>query len=220
VTPAPDLLIFDCDGVLVDSEMIYCRVDSEELGTLGFTITPQDVARRFSGFGSPDMLRVIEGEMGRALPVGFVEILREKVSAAMLTELKPVPGIERLLQRLPGPRCVASNTHLEKLRWCLGHTGLLPLLDPHVFSASQVSRPKPAPDLFLHAARTMGVAPERCLVIEDSRTGVRAAVAAGMPVIGFLGGTHCWPELGDLLIGEGASGVVRSYEELAERLGH
>lgn len=215
----PDLVIFDCDGVLIDSEMIYGRVDAEELTAAGYPIAAHEVVRRFTGHSSADMLRLIEEETGRPFPSGFAAMLRQKVEAAMVDELSAVVGIDRLLDRLSIPRCVASNTPLTRLRWCLAHTRLLPHFEPHIFSASQVERPKPAPDLFLHAAARLGAPPERCLVIEDSTTGVRAAVAAGMPVLGFLAGSHCWPGLDEQLLAAGAGDVAHSCEEVAARLG-
>jgi HAD superfamily hydrolase (TIGR01509 family) len=214
----PDLVIFDCDGVLIDSEMIYARVDAEELTAAGCPITPADVVRRFTGHTTADMLRILGAESGIDLSTGFAAMLRQKVEAALKAELGPVVGIDALLDNMHIPRCVASNTPLERLRWCLAHTGLLRHFEPNVFSASQVERPKPAPDLFLHAAAQFGARPERCLVIEDSATGVRAAVAAGMPALGLLAGSHCWPELGDQLRAAGAMDIARSCEEVAARL--
>jgi HAD superfamily hydrolase (TIGR01509 family) len=214
----PDLVIFDCDGVLIDSEMIYARVDADELTAAGCAITPEDVVRRFAGHTTADMLRILGTESGIDLSTDFAAMLREKVEAALKAELGPVVGIDALLETMHMPRCVASNTPLERLRWCLAHTGLLRHFEPNIFSASQVARPKPAPDLFLHAAAQFGASPGRCLVIEDSVTGVRAARAAGMPALGLLAGSHCWPELGDQLIAAGATGIARSCDEVAGRL--
>jgi HAD superfamily hydrolase (TIGR01509 family) len=130
----------------------------------------------------------------------------------------PIPGIEKLLATLPARRCVASNSHLERVRHALRVTRLLPLFDPHVFSASQIARGKPAPDLFLFAPRQLGAAPEECVVVEDSTTGVEAAVAAGMPVVGFCGGSHCPGDHADRLSAAGCSRVFAGMPDLAEFL--
>ncbi len=126
-----------------------------------------------------------------------------------------MPGIEALLAGLPVPRCVASNGHLPRVRERLALTGLLPLFDPHVFSATQVAAGKPAPDLFLHAARELAVAPSECLVVEDSPAGVEAALAARMPVVGFCGGSHCPGDHADRLLAAGCSAVFGQMAELA-----
>jgi HAD superfamily hydrolase (TIGR01509 family) len=140
--------------------------------------------------------------------------VNERCETVIPAELKAVRGIAALLDRIGIPICVASNTGTERLRWNLEIAGLLKRFDPHVYSAKMVARGKPAPDLFLHAARQFDAAPERCLVIEDSTVGVGAAVAAGMPVLGFVGGQHCWPELGDQLRAAGAFDVASTCEDI------
>jgi HAD superfamily hydrolase (TIGR01509 family) len=160
----------------------------------------------------------IETRFGRSLPDGFFETMRAEVDIAFERELLPIPGIEELLAALPARRCVASNSHLDRVRHALSVTRLLPLFDPHVFSASQIARGKPAPDLFLFAARQLGVTPEECVVVEDSLTGVEAAIAAGMPVVGFCGGGHCAGDHADRLIAAGCSRVFARMPDLAEFL--
>jgi HAD superfamily hydrolase (TIGR01509 family) len=130
----------------------------------------------------------------------------------------PMAGVEELLAALPMQRCVASNGHLERVRQRLAITGLLPFFDPHVFSAIQVPRGKPAPDLFLFAAERLGVPPAGCIVVEDSIAGVEGAIAAGMPVVGFCGGGHCPDNHADALIATGCSGVFGRMPDLAEFL--
>ena len=144
--------------------------------------------------------------------------MRACVDLAFERELVPITGIEELLAALPAPRCVASNSHLDRVRHALSVTRLLPLFDPHVFSASQVERGKPAPDLFLFAAQQLGTAPEGCIVIEDSATGVEAAIAAGMPVVGFCGGSHCPGDHADQLLAAGCSRVFATTLDLAAYL--
>ena len=214
----PDLVIFDCDGVLIDSEILYCRIDAEEFSRAGYPITSGEVARKFVGISYDTMLKMIAEELGHPLPDEVSVRVNERVAEVIPAELKAVKGIARLLDRIGIPVCVASNTATERLRWNLEIAGLLARFDPHVYSAKMVARGKPAPDLFLHAARQFAVPPERCLVIEDSTVGVGAAVAAGMPVLGFVAGEHCWPELEGQLRAAGAFDVASSCERIDEIL--
>jgi HAD superfamily hydrolase (TIGR01509 family) len=219
VLPTP-LRIFDCDGVLIDSEMIACRAEAACLTAFGIDMSADEILDRYLGIGMATMLADLVGRLGHtlpSLPPDFADTLRQQVAVAFQAELQPMPGIEALLQALPGARCVASGSAPERLRHSLGLTGLLPYFDPHVFSATQVGRGKPAPDLFLFAAHRMQAAPATCVVIEDSVAGVQAAVAAGMRVIGFTGGSHCRPGHAARLRAAGASAVcddVRGLQAL------
>jgi HAD superfamily hydrolase (TIGR01509 family) len=186
-----DLVIFDCDGVLIDSELIGARVEAAELVRVGMPLGEGEILTRFLGMTAAAMYRAVEVEHGRALPEGFAASVQAAIDAAFERELQVIPGIHETLDRLRTASCVASSSSLARLRHSLGVTGLYPRFAPHVFSAEQVARGKPAPDLFLHAAAAMRCAPARCLVIEDSVSGVRGAVAAGMRVWGFIGGGHC-----------------------------
>jgi HAD superfamily hydrolase (TIGR01509 family) len=188
---ATDLVIFDCDGVLIDSELIGARVEAAELGRVGMPLAEGEILTRFLGMTADAMFRALEVEHRRALPDGFAATVQTAMEAAFERDLQVIPGIHETLDRLPMASCVASSSTLARLRHSLGLTGLYARFAPHVFSAEQVARGKPAPDLFLHAAAAMGCAPARCLVIEDSISGVRGAVAAGMRVWGFIGGGHC-----------------------------
>jgi HAD superfamily hydrolase (TIGR01509 family) len=188
---ATDLVIFDCDGVLIDSELIGARVEAAELGRVGMPLAEAEILTRFLGMSAEAMYAALEAEHGRALPQGFAATVQAAIDAAFERDLQVIPGIHETLDRLPMASCVASSSTLARLRHSLGLTGLYARFAPHVFSAEQVARGKPAPDLFLHAAAAMGGAPARCLVIEDSSSGVRGAVAAGMRVWGFVGGGHC-----------------------------
>jgi HAD superfamily hydrolase (TIGR01509 family) len=189
-----ELVIFDLDGVLVDSEPISSRVTAAALGEAGIEISEADVCERFLGVSTASMLRAIEAEHGRQLPEFFQEHLRAKILKAFEHELEPVSGVAALLDALAVDRCVASSSHPERIRRSLELAGLHERLAPHLFSASMVRAGKPAPDLFLLAAATMAAEPARCLVVEDSEVGIRAAKAAGMTVFGFTGASHVRPE--------------------------
>lgn len=212
------LVIFDCDGVLVDSEAIACRVDAACLTEAGFPTTPEEIAERYIGRAGRFMLDDIERRHGRPLPEGLAAELRRRLMAAFAAELTAVPGMRGLLQGLRAPVCVASSSDPERVRESLRLAGLLDLVAPHLFSATEVARGKPAPDLFLHAAAAMGHAPPACAVVEDSAPGIEAARAAGMTAIGFTGGSHCRPGDGDTLTGAGAHVVAADAGALAAAL--
>lgn len=180
-----DLVIFDCDGVLVDSEPIVNRVFAETLTEAGFQMTYEEITQRFVGKSLATCLEMIQKSHGRPLPIEWLERNREREIAALHQELQPVPGITQVLEQLTLPRCVASNSSHRHLKLVLTLTGLLHKFEGNLFSANDVDRPKPFPDVYLHAASQMGITPERCVVIEDSATGVQAAHAAGMTVFGY-----------------------------------
>jgi HAD superfamily hydrolase (TIGR01509 family) len=212
------LVIFDCDGVLIDSETIFGRVLGECLSAAGFPITIPAAMVLGVGKNRLTLAAEVEARFGRRLPDGFFETMRAQIDIAFKRELRPITGIEELLAVLPAARCVASNSHLDRVRHALSLTRLLPLFEPHVFSASQVAHGKPAPDLFLFAARQCGAAPEDCVVIEDSTIGVEAALAAGMPVLGFCGGGHCPAGHAEQLLEAGCSRVFARMADLAGHL--
>ena len=214
----PALVIFDCDGVLIDSEVVFARALSECLIAAGFPATLEEAL--VLGFGSNrrTLAAAVEARFGRALPEDFFEVFGECAHAAFDPERLAMPGVAELLGGLAAPVCVASNGHLERVRRRLAIAGLLQFFDPHVFSASEVARGKPAPDLFLHAASRLGVAAADCVVVEDSTIGVAAAVAARMPVVGFCGGSHCADGHADRLRAAGCSHVFSRMPELAEYL--
>jgi HAD superfamily hydrolase (TIGR01509 family) len=207
------LLIFDCDGVLVDSEVLSCQVDADLLTGLGVPYTADEIARQFVGVSLKDMIAGIEAEHGQKLPADFGDRINRTLFARFETELKPIPGVREAILALPHRRCVASSSTPDRIALSLRVTGLSDLFD-HLFSSVQVPRGKPAPDLFLHAAEQMGFAPADCLVIEDSVAGVQAARAAGMKVIGFTGGGHCGPQHEARLREAGAMAVVQRMAEL------
>jgi HAD superfamily hydrolase (TIGR01509 family) len=215
----PDLVIFDCDGVLIDSEVIGARVEAAELGRIGIELTADEVMARFLGGTAKAMYETLETEYGLALPDGFEHAVQARIDAAFERDLQVIPGIREALDRLAISRCVASSSTLARLHHSLGLTELLGRFAPHIFSAEQVARGKPAPDLFLHAAASMGCAPGGCLVIEDSVNGVRGGVAAGMRVWGFVGGGHCPPGHAARLRDAGAESVFEHMPDLPSMLG-
>jgi len=182
------LVIFDCDGVLVDTERIAVKIDVVVLGRLGWTLTEAEVIDRFMGRTDEEMTREIEAHLGRRLPRDWEEPFRHLYRDAFAAELAPVPGIVDALDAIALPTCVASSGTHEKIRFTLGLTGLYERFAGRIFSASEVARGKPAPDLFLLAASRMAVSPAACAVVEDSRYGVEAARAAGMRAFGYAGG--------------------------------
>ena len=183
--PTPDLLIFDCDGVLVDSERLAHQVLLQMLAEAGITMSLQQAYDRFMGASTEKCVALLHDLLGAAPPADFMPRYADRCFTAFREGLSAVEGIPPLLDELTLPCCVASNGPRDKMRFTLGHTGLLPRFEGRLFSAQDVQRPKPAPDLFLHAARTLGAAPARCVVVEDSPTGVAAARAAGMTVYGY-----------------------------------
>ncbi len=186
------LVIFDCDGVCVDSEIIANRIYAQSLSALGCNITTEDMIRLFTGLSLKATQQLILDRYGLDLGEEFFAIQSKATIDAFNTELTPLMHtILPFLDERNIARCVASNSNKTHVLHCLESTDLFRFFTlPSIFTASQVKKGKPAPDLFLLAAAAMGYAPENCLVIEDSRAGIQAALAAGMHVIGFLGGTH------------------------------
>jgi HAD superfamily hydrolase (TIGR01509 family) len=191
--PRFDLVIFDCDGVLVDSERLAVRTEAMILAGLGLPITEADIVERFVGRTAGYMQGELERELGRRIDweIEFETHYR----AVFQRELLPVPGIVEALDQITAATCVASSGSHEKMRFTLGLTGLLNRFEGRIFSVDEVERGKPAPDIFLHAATQMGTSPDRCAVVEDSVSGVSAGLAAGMTVFAFAGGVTGVPQL-------------------------
>jgi beta-phosphoglucomutase-like phosphatase (HAD superfamily) len=218
-----DLVIFDCDGVLIDSEILANRAEVELLKSFGIEFELSDYMARFVGKSTKDVLKSIESSHNICLPAEFRKLAGEKIYEVFKKELKPIPGIfelldslaEPLLERIDLPKCIGSSSSLHRLKMTLTMTGLFDRFAPHIFSADLVSRGKPAPDLFLFAAEKMKVNPDRCIVIEDSPHGVRAGVDAGMTVLGFIGGSHIQAEHDRRLIEEGAIKVFSTMGEIS-----
>lgn len=200
-------MIFDCDGVLVDSEPIANRVLYEALIALGLDCDAAETERATRGLSMASVLTWAEARLGRPLPDDFVERVQARTFAAFRAGLEPVPGVAAALERIPIPICVASSGEAEKIRLSLGLTGLLPRFEGRVFSATEVARGKPYPDLFLHAARVMGAESAACAVVEDSLPGVEAGRAAGMTVLAYADGRDAGPL--------GAAGA-RVFADMAE----
>jgi HAD superfamily hydrolase (TIGR01509 family) len=207
-------LIFDCDGVLVDSELIVARIAAEFFCENGIAITAADIVDRFAGVGAQKVTEILAGEAGVVATAAMTGARGRRVLAALDAELASMPGVKATLTAIPLPKCVASSSHPERIRRSLEISGLARLFGDAVFSAAQVERGKPAPDLFLFAAARMGADPMRCIVVEDSVVGVAAGVAAGMTVIGFTGGSHCGPNHGVKLAGAGAARVIAHMDDL------
>lgn len=217
-----DLVIFDCDGVLVDSELISCRAHAEALTRCGYPITADQVLVRFLGVSDREARLAVESEIGRELPSDFEAQVKAATLKFYAGDLQAITHVAAAIAAIDLPKCVASSGTPEKIRHGLTCAGLYEVLAPHIFSATQVARGKPAPDLFLFAASRMNASPERCVVIEDSAAGVTGARAAGMTVLGFHGGSHCTPGHAARLREAGAAMTfddMRQLPELIRRIG-
>jgi HAD superfamily hydrolase (TIGR01509 family) len=216
-----DLVIFDCDGVLVDSELLGAEADVACLADEGFVITLQESLDRYSGMSVADMVRDLQKRCGRSssLDVSKFERKHQRVMGRLIAQhLQMIPGISQELDAIACRICVASSGAKGRIRSTLKKAGLFERFHPHIFSASVVARGKPFPDLFLHAAAQMRVDPRRCVVVEDSIPGVTAAVAANMRVIGFAGGSHCRAGHSSRLHAAGADCVIDRMSELLPAL--
>ena len=218
MTNTLDLIIFDCDGVIVDSEVLSTRAATAALAEFGLNLTEEQVAELLLGFTFEAGLDRIHKQYNHDLPPAFAARKMQLTEAIFRQELMPLPGLVALLDSLPLPYCVASNSSHERLRFTFEATALSHYFAGRIYSADDVANGKPAPDLFLHAAKQQQTPPERCLVIDDSPSGVRAAVAAGIPVIGFIGGAHAYPALADKLHEAGATWVMRDYDAVTAHI--
>ena len=216
--PTGTLTIFDCDGVLIDSELIALEVLSRMMSEYGSPMSVAACQDAFMGMHNADIVRAIEARIGRALPADEGRRMRARMIERLEVELKPIEGVAAALARLDGPVCVASSSDRERIALTLELTGLARYFGDAIFSGTEVAHGKPAPDLFLHAAAHMGVAPRDCVVIEDAVAGVRAAIAAGMRVIGFTGGSHSDAGHAGRLREAGAAPIVASMADLPDAL--
>jgi HAD superfamily hydrolase (TIGR01509 family) len=208
------MVIFDCNGVLVDSEPLASAIVSQEFMRAGFALTPDVIARYFTGRRPADMFRDVETAAGRKLPADFAANVMAATLRRFRAELRATLHMSHALSWLRGPKCVASSSTLERMRVSLESTDLIRFFEPNLFSAADVTNGKPAPDLFLHASAKMSVKPADCVVVEDSAVGVAAGVAAGMKVIGFIGGSHAGVRLADQLRRAGARVVISDMRAL------
>lgn len=212
---SPDLIIFDCDGVLVDTETIAARSEAQLLTEAGYPVTAEDMMERYAGMTFTDILKEVEREAGIPLQASLIEKSERLLDQRLAREAKSVPGAAQALADAHVPTCVCSNSSEGRLDITLTRSGLKPLVEGRVYSASQLGlKSKPAPDVFLHAAEARGAKPANTFVIEDSVPGVTAAKAAGMRVIGFTGGSHSYPAHADRLIEAGAETVISRLADL------
>jgi HAD superfamily hydrolase (TIGR01509 family) len=213
---ATQLVIFDCDGVLVDSEPVANRMLGQMLREIGLELTQEQIFEKFVGFSMAHVMRVIENMLGHVPPETFLRDLQARTFEAFRTELHAMPGIEEVLDRLDAlgiPFCVASSGDHEKMRTTLGITGLWPRFAGRIFSVTQVARGKPAPDVYLFAATQLGAEPAACVVVEDTPPGVQAGVAAAMTVFGFCAHTPEWK-----LMAAGAHATLDDLRRLPDLL--
>jgi HAD superfamily hydrolase (TIGR01509 family) len=215
---APDLVIFDCDGVLIDSEGLAHQALVETLGDYGLHITLEEALEKYAGVSTASETADLVARFKTNLPPEFKEKKTARRNQLFEQSLKSIPGICDFVDALSCKKCIASSSTQERLRHSLGLVGLWNRFAPHIFDAAMVNNGKPAPDLFLFAADQMGVPPSGCLVIEDSVAGVRAAKAANMRVFGFTGASHCGAGHADILRREGAEQVFVHMNEIAEAL--
>ncbi|MCH8621808.1 HAD family phosphatase [Undibacterium sp. TS12] len=208
------MVAFDCDGVLVDSEPITNLVLKDSLNELGWAISLSETYETFIGRSVKEQMPFIEEKLGMTLPENFLQEFQRRRDEALRQQIKAIPEIEPVLKRLQlsaMPFCVASGADGKKMQITLGHTGLLPYFEGRMFSGTDVARTKPAPDVYLLAAKTLAAQPERCVVIEDTVAGVTAGVAAGMHVIGFTRSSKA-----DALLAAGARQVFDDMRNLPE----
>jgi len=213
-----DLVIFDCDGVLIESEVLAIAAEARVFSRYGLPVDADFVFEHCTGLSWKSELAFMEDHFKVKLPDAVTAEASAEIEHLLQTELVAMASIEAALDALSAPVCVASSSTPERLRLSLGKVGLYDRFAPHIFSSTMVKHGKPAPDLFLHAARSMKAAPARCVVIEDSVHGVRAGKAAGMTVIGFTGGGHCRSGHDRRLLEAGADRLLAHHDELATLL--
>jgi HAD superfamily hydrolase (TIGR01509 family) len=215
-------ILFDCDGVLVDSEVLAYEVETELLAEIGLVFEREDYITRFMGMSYEAFFALIEAEgqarLGRSIADDIRGKMETRLRRTMITRLREVPGTSAAVAAMRLPKAVASSSTRQGLERKLRQTGLWEFFAPHVYSAEDVVHAKPAPDLFLHAAAALGVSPAECLVIEDSVHGVTAARAAGMAVWGFLGGGHAHESLAARLKGAGAERIMSDWPDAVRQL--
>lgn len=216
--PAIELVIFDCDGTLMDSEGIAAEVEVALMNEHGWAISVDEFETRFAGTSSDQVRAALEAEIGRAVPDDHERRVNEEIVRRFRTEVRAVEGAAEVLDRFDQPRCICSNSSMEKLEAELKRAQLWDRFRPYIFSARDMKgvAEKPAPDVFLHVAREFDVAPRAALVLEDSVPGVTAAAAAGCRVVGFAGASHVRPGHADRLTEAGAETVINRLMDLPE----
>lgn len=222
--PSLALAIFDCDGVLVDSEIIAARVEADMLKDFGLELDAEEIATRFAGLTLHRILEILAEESGVAFPEDLEARIEKETDVRLGRDVEELPGVHDMLDAIDLPRCICSNSSSERLEMELDHVGLWDRFRPYVYAAREVGsrKGKPAPDVFLHACEQFGVAPRQAIVIEDSVHGVAAASAAGCRVVGFTGGTHTYPGHAEALSEAGAETVIsrlKDYPAVIDALG-
>lgn len=210
------LAIFDCDGVLVDSEIIAAQVQSELLRAEGLEVDAKEFATRYAGLTWPVIFKKVEEEAGLRLSQDLRARVDEEIDRRLSTDVEEIAGVREAIAQIKLPRCICSNSSLARLQIELDHVGLWELFAPHIFPAGEVGtrKAKPEPDVFIHACEAFGVEPGEAIVIEDSVHGVMAASAAGCRVVGFTGGQHTYNGHADALTEAGAETVVSRFADL------
>ncbi|TNM65856.1 HAD family hydrolase [Aliirhizobium smilacinae] len=211
-----DLILFDCDGVLVDSEIIAAQVESRLLTEAGYPISVEEMGERFAGMTWKNILLAVEKEADIPLSASLLDKSEKLLDARLERDVKIIDGVKFALARLTMQRCICSNSSSARLDMMLTKVGLKPYFAPHIYSAKDLGpdRVKPKPDIFLHGAQQFGVDPSRCLVVEDSTHGIHGARAAGMRVVGFTGASHTYPSHADRLTDAGAETVISRMQDL------
>ena len=213
--PQPDLVIFDCDGVLVDSEVVAARVEAEIITRAGYEITAEEVSELYAGLTFKDILLRIEEVAAIPLQVALIDQAEDLVDQRLRAEVRIIEGAREAVASVTTKRCICSNSRTDRIGFMLEKTGIAPLFTGRIFSALETPsrKPKPAPDVFLHAATSYGADPANTFVIEDSVHGIAGAKSAGMRVIGFTGGSHTYPGHADVLTEAGAETVIRRWAD-------
>lgn len=211
----PDLVIFDCDGVLVDSEIIAAAVEADLLTAAGYPITGEEISQLYSGLTFSDIMLRIEEKAAIPFQASLIDQAEELVDRKLKSSVRVIEGAHEAVASVTGKRCICSNSRTERLDAMLTRTRLMPFFSDRIFSSLDTpsKKPKPAPDVFLYAAEAMGADPARTFVIEDSVHGIAGAKAAKMRVIGFTGASHTYPGHADALTEAGAETVIRRWAD-------
>jgi len=218
--PQPDLVIFDCDGVLVDSEIVAARIEAELLTSAGFEISAEELSETYAGLTFKDIMMRVEEKSQIPFQASLIDRAEAMVDRKLRSDVRAIDGVREAVAAVTAPRAVCSNSRTERVEFMLEKVGLLPFFAGRIFSGLDIpsKKPKPAPDVFLYAAEKLGANPKNTFVIEDSVHGIAGARAAGMRVIGFTGASHSYPGHADVLTEAGAETVIRRWAELNSTL--
>jgi HAD superfamily hydrolase (TIGR01509 family) len=215
-------VIFDCDGVLIDSESIAHDVEIAALGSIGLTYDEDEFRAKYQGVAVKEWAEGLDADhvarFRAPLPSGFIQALSAEITRSILSQIRPIAGAVAAVKSVRSPKAVASSSPRHELIGKIAGLGLTDEFHPHIYAGDDVARGKPAPDLFLHTAKRMGIDPGSCLVNDDSAHGVAAAIAAGMTPWGFVGGPHCTPSQADRLHRAGAKTTFQHMDEIAAAL--